>query len=355
MTERDRIFVFEYLTGGGLFLDGVVPASCHSLVTEGSAMRNALVEDLLAAGRTVTILSDERLVETLPDWKSQPMQLSVGSIASFHTSFAAALDACDNAWIIAPEIGGAHLDLTIRAEARCSLLSPNSTIVRLASDKQETAEFLRHAGIPTPSDTKSTGQYILKPNDGAGSLDIRLISVHKSDEWAELPIDDTLRIEQYIDGQAFSVSVLGSSSGFLVLEPCRQKLSGDGLFVYEGGQIPVESTDVRAILLETARRVSQAIPPWHGFLGMDVVIGAVGPVLIEINPRLTTSYVGLRSWYDQNLAKIVLDSKHEATESLSARKFQLQFDPYGRVNKDDRVNKDGRASCLLKYDWQSWQ
>jgi hypothetical protein len=40
---------------------------------------------------------------------------------------------------------------------------------------------------------------------------------------------------------------------------------------------------------------------------------------------------------------------------LSARKFQLQFDPYGRVNKDDRVNKDGRASCLLKYDWQSWQ
>ena len=47
-----------------------------------------------------------------------------------------------------------------------------------------------------------------------------------------------------------------------------------------------------------------------GYLGVDLVLGAdaagSGDRVIEINPRLTTSYVGLRESLDGNLAAAML-------------------------------------------------
>ena len=56
-----------------------------------------------------------------------------------------------------------------------------------------------------------------------------------------------------------------------------------------------------------AGRVALAIPELWGYAGIDLILGPDGPVILEINPRLTTSYAGLRSATGENPAALVLD------------------------------------------------
>ena len=44
----------------------------------------------------------------------------------------------------------------------------------------------------------------------------------------------------------------------------------------------------------------------RGYVGVDMVLGDAGDYAIEINPRLTTSYLGLRQLCQQNLAELIL-------------------------------------------------
>ena len=53
-----------------------------------------------------------------------------------------------------------------------------------------------------------------------------------------------------------------------------------------------------------------AVEGLRGYVGVDVVLGTAadgsGDVVIEINPRLTTSYIGLRALARFNLAEALL-------------------------------------------------
>src|SRR5205814_2207727 len=88
-----------------------------------------------------------------------------------------------------------------------------------------------------------------------------------------------------------------------------QRLSEDGRFRYLGGSAPLAPS-----LASRAQRIActavQMIAGLHGYVGVDVVLGdaADGSAdwVIEINPRLTTSYVGLRALARGNLAGVLL-------------------------------------------------
>ena len=47
------------------------------------------------------------------------------------------------------------------------------------------------------------------------------------------------------------------------------------------------------------------MPGLQGYVGVDVVLGEETSWLIEINPRPTTSYVGLRRVIDLNMAEAI--------------------------------------------------
>lgn len=40
--------------------------------------------------------------------------------------------------------------------------------------------------------------------------------------------------------------------------------------------------------------MAEAIPGLEGLFGIDILLTAEGPVVVEVNPRLTTAYAGLR-------------------------------------------------------------
>ena len=57
---------------------------------------------------------------------------------------------------------------------------------------------------------------------------------------------------------------------------------------------------------EQAQRIAEALPGLWGYVGVDLVLSAAGPMVLEVNPRLTTSYAGLREAIGANPAAFVL-------------------------------------------------
>ncbi|MEX0978077.1 MAG: ATP-grasp domain-containing protein, partial [Pirellulales bacterium] len=93
------------------------------------------------------------------------------------------------------------------------------------------------------------------------------------------------------------------------LEPSLQHLAGPGDFSYQGGSLPLEPSMASRARRLAARAVG-SLPGPVGYLGVDLIMGddpaGSGDVVIEINPRLTTSYVGLRALSRVNLAATMI-------------------------------------------------
>ena len=78
-----------------------------------------------------------------------------------------------------------------------------------------------------------------------------------------------------------------------------------GRFHYHGGVVG-GFEGRRARYEPLAERIAAAIPDLWGYVGVDLIDGAAGPMVLEINARLTTSYVGLRHVLGINTAALVL-------------------------------------------------
>src|SRR5262249_43040605 len=77
----------------------------------------------------------------------------------------------------------------------------------------------------------------------------------------------------------------------------------------QGGYVPLPSPLAdRAVRL--SRPAVECVPGLLGYVGVDLVLGDAADGsqdwLIELNPRLTTSYIGLRALARTNLAEIML-------------------------------------------------
>ena len=83
-----------------------------------------------------------------------------------------------------------------------------------------------------------------------------------------------------------------------------------------------------------ASQALAAMPAAHGFVGVDLVLGAdpdgADDAVIEINPRLTTSYVGLRAAVRPNLAETILQVCNGGDAELAAT-GRVEFTATGSV------------------------
>ena len=61
----------------------------------------------------------------------------------------------------------------------------------------------------------------------------------------------------------------------------------------------------RDVAFEYAERAVSLAPGLRGYVGVDMLLTERESYTIEINPRLTTSYVGLRQVIDINLAEAI--------------------------------------------------
>ncbi len=343
-----RVFVYEHLTGGGL-LEASLEGE-ESLLREGAAMATAVAADFAKApGVETAVLRDCRLTDA--DFAGARV-VDVATESDRRSSFRRLAAQCDWTLVIAPEFDATLFSLCDEAErVGGRLLGPSSEVVRRLSDKHATCEWLSEAGIPTPAGVPlGAGESpprgfrfpaVLKPRDGAGSRDVRLLDQQTS---SAIRATRPSRLEEFCPGSTLSVALLAGPQHWLTLPPCLQRLSDDGRFRYLGGALPAPSALARRatnLAGRVARRLCAAAPSGvRGYLGIDMTLGddprGAGDMVIEINPRLTTSYVGLRAATGDNLAAAMLrlaaGRKVALGAEFAAGNFNaVEFDASGRI------------------------
>jgi tyramine---L-glutamate ligase len=118
-------------------------------------------------------------------------------------------------------------------------------------------------------------------------------------------------IEPWVDGEPLSVSLLCGARRTEMLSVNRQHIA-----INPAGELSFEGVEVNAIPVDSERgqalarlvkQVVKAMPGLRGFVGIDIVWHPLcGPVVIEVNPRVTSAYVGLSAALGRNLAAELL-------------------------------------------------
>jgi predicted ATP-grasp superfamily ATP-dependent carboligase len=306
-------------------------------------MLAALATDFAAIPETrVTVLRDARL---------DTFSLQRCAVVEVHSrehhleEFSRLSAAADHTIVIAPEFDAILTDTVRRARrSQANLIGPSDEFIAITSNKQTTTEHLAAAGVPVPTailldadseklpfDFEYPG--VLKPLDGAGSQHTFLV-MSRFDEPPPYPWPR--RLERYAPGIAVSVAFLCGPEHRVPLPACRQHLTDDGRFGYLGGSLLWETE-----LAERATRLADsslaALPDALGYVGVDLVLGGAEDgsqdMVIEVNPRLTTSYVGLRAMTHDNLASAMLKNAAGQKVVPQFRLDPLEFSANGAVRR----------------------
>jgi tyramine---L-glutamate ligase len=318
-----RVFVFEYLTGGGA--QEADAAGVDALLQPGREMRDAMLADLMQAGEfeiTAAATAQAPLEGALAGLRAtRPREGD--TLADFVAREAAAHDV---AWVVAPETGGLLARLH-EAVGPARWLGCEPQAIACATSKSATLKALAAAGVHTPlafERALQTQAWVAKPDDGAGTLETR---VHPTRDAA---LQDAAShhpapfcVEPWVDGEPLSLSLLCAGARVELLSVNRQILSrgADGVLRFEAvlnNAVPLSGEWGRA-LCAVARKVARAVPGLRGFVGIDLVWHPLrGPVVIEVNPRVTSAYVGLSAALGRNLAAELLLAHALAQETSDA-------------------------------------
>jgi predicted ATP-grasp superfamily ATP-dependent carboligase len=311
-----RIFVYEFVTGGGL-AGAPLP---HGLAREADLMVRALINDLARIPGVVPLATRDPRLPPLPGCETLPALAGEDPLDLYSRGLARA----DAGWPTAPETGGVLERLARRTlDQGKRLLGCRPGAVRLAASKHATAAALRAAGIPAVPTFAAAGDvpalpgpWVVKPDDGAGCDGTVRVADWRGARQCLEEAPGRLVAQPWVEGHALSLSLLCADGRGRLLCCNRQHIR------VREGRVSLAGIEVNAVadldrrLGGLARDIAAAIPSLWGYVGVDLVQGEQGTLVLEINPRLTTSYCGLARALGINPAAMVLDLLREQAPLL---------------------------------------
>ncbi len=331
-----RVFVSEYICGGA-WSQGPLD---NSLAIEGQSMLAAIVSDLLRISDVLVMTTLDARLQQPSSWIAST-SLEVSTVSSPEQEaelFRELSRRADSVLVIAPEFENLLADRCRLVESQngSRLCGCSSQAVQFCADKLTLAEQLKCAGIetiPTASfnltapDSPYPYPFVIKPRIGAGSQ--FTFRIDRPDELTEC-VDEiaasaqkTEFIQQpFVPGVAASAgAIFGNTSDVIDIFPAGQQvLSDDRRFQYVGCDLPGPFSAARQEQIATLICQSRdRIPGLNGYVGFDLIIPEdhdQTPVLVEINPRLTTGYLAWRKLTADNLSERIL---HPSTASRQIR------------------------------------
>ncbi len=338
----NKIFIFEFISGGG-FNKETLPIS---LFCEGFAMLRACIEDFMSIDFEIETLLDDRISKLNEILVADTISI-VKENDDFIKIFKKILLNNDYAFIIAPEFQNILYNLTKLAEDNDkNLLSVGSNFIQQFTSKYQTYEFFQLMNLNTPKTylipsnnsglnikvlknifEKLRKPIILKPEDGVGAESIFFIDnverlnafIKQMNFNKESFIMRPFIIQEYVSGQDLSVSFIGRKlnsieNSFKPLPICinAQILNiskSNEPSQYFGGYSPIASVPMNYL-----NQLVSALSKFkvEGYFGVDFIKCTSNPnplYFIEINPRLTTSYLGIRNILKENIFEIIYNSK----------------------------------------------
>jgi predicted ATP-grasp superfamily ATP-dependent carboligase len=323
-----RLLVYEHVSGGG-FADEAMPPS---VLSEGFGMLRTLISDFEAAGHSVTTTLDSRIARLNPPIDADCV-VPVFSSHEAQVKLREVSEQADAAYVIAPETDGllGSLVEVVEQTGAASLNCPASAIGKV-SDKVVFYEFLRKLGLPLPEtitfsvadDLKEIKKavrgnldfpVIFKPSNGVSCCGL---SVVKNEEYVAGAVDKVKKessskhflVQELIKGAAASVSLLSTGNAAVPISLNRQDVTietPEACSSYSGGLVPFDNP-LQAEAFEVAEKIVKSFPNFSGYIGVDLVLTEEKAVAIEINPRLTTSYVGSRRVANFNPAQAIVNA-----------------------------------------------
>ncbi|MCU0710745.1 MAG: ATP-grasp domain-containing protein [Pirellula sp.] len=353
-----KITVLEYLCCGGLVglpgsneTERLPDPQMQALLHEGLEMWRAVVFDLISCGHEVTSVVDPQLrelngedIQVLKDHGLCLVEFD--SARRLEENWSSAALGADRVLVIAPEIDNILESLIAHLRGqRFVVIAPSLHFLRIASDKWQTFQSLgAHVEQPTTwlaSDISQVQEFprssglgfVLKPRDGAGGGGCSRYETWEQTLEAVLGLasPDRWIVQEWNVGRHCSVAMLVEDSGALrVLGATEQLLKFDeNGFHYLGARGPLTHQETQGIE-NWCQQVLALIPGAFGWIGIDYLALEHEPtqdsrptessrrervdegrselycsnrMLIEINPRLTTSYLLYRQVYGPGLSQ----------------------------------------------------
>ncbi|MDD2778019.1 MAG: ATP-grasp domain-containing protein [Methanocellales archaeon] len=313
-----KIFVFEYVSAGGL---GETP-----LLTEGYAMLKSICGSLSSAGHEVHTL----LCPKISKLGIRPPADKIETYFSLQDveKILPHVDACIP---IAPD--NLLYDLTKMIEAKTSIIGCPSKSILSCSNKDETYRIIskmsRYFEVPDyaalPLEVYPVLEYcneigfpvVIKPVDGAGCEGISVVDSKEGLEGAIKKVSDVsmakkLIAQKFCEGEPMSCSLICSQSRVLPISMNSQriKISGSNIS-YLGGISPYPCAHQEEIF-EESKAIAQKLELF-GFVGMDLLVSGDRIYFMEINPRVTTSFIALSNV--MQMGELLVDCLEDALPS----------------------------------------
>lgn len=295
---RLKVFAFDYVREGGPTA-GALP---RAFTQQGSMLMDALLADLAA----------------VPGVDLCTMAAPAGTLAgaSFAERFAGCVQAADAVWPLAPESGGLLENLSREIlRGKRILLGSAPGAVRVAASKFRVARALAAGGVPTVPTYRphaalpgGEGAWVVKPDDGAGCLDTRLFSSRAAAlAWIRTSAAQGYVLQPFVAGKLGSLSLLCCDGAARLLARNLERVAvHDNRFHFLGSTVN-GLIDADGALERLAQQVAAALPTLWGYVGVDIILGERGAVVLDVNPRLTAAYAGLRTSIGCNPAGLVID------------------------------------------------
>ena len=288
-----RVVIFEYISSGVCKAELLYP----DLIKEADLIVNELGQKMTEAGCDLVLFRSRSLPPPLFEAEIIPL----GEADDWNPILEEQLYNADAYLPLAPESDALLENLCLKAEqTHCTLLNTSAHTVRETSNKQHTLKKLAAHHIPCVScyhinqcTFPMSKDVVIKPNNRLACEYTFLIRA------GDMPTSAQKQHAQicqpYLEGTNASLSIIYAVNS----KPCILGINRQETAILEHNCFQLSACCVNALAhLEfdfegLATDVQKCFTGLLGYVGIDIIICNNTPYILEINPRLTTSFVGL--------------------------------------------------------------
>jgi predicted ATP-grasp superfamily ATP-dependent carboligase len=364
-----KLLVYEHVSGGGFADREIAP----SVLCEGFGMLKTLIADFKAAGHSVSSTLDSRIARLNPPIDADCV-VPVASSKDTQANFKKIAEQVDTVYVIAPETENILRSLVEFAEQiGAESLNCSAGAIEKVSDKAFFYESLRKLGLPRPEtmtfnvadDLKEIRRtirgglrlpLIFKPLNGVSCCGLSIVRnedqiVGAIEKIKQESISEQFLVQELIVGDSASVSLLSTGTRAVPVSLNRQDVkieTPEACSEYSGGLIPFDHA-LQAEAFEVAEKLVESFKGLRGYVGVDFVLTEDEAVAVEVNPRLTTSYIGLRRVVNFNPAQAIINAvlKHELPKRTQRCGYTFFSKVHGNKPQLDALQKTYRIKEVV--------